>query len=155
MRVLIDQPAGWRVDRKDDWTLFSSTDKKLHAMATPLSTPSGFDPRTVFERDIAPGLRVEYLGVEEAKHTRTGWAMTLTTLRLVDASGEERERRIGALYNMLMYVGAVVVRVTGAPSNVVFDERRDEIIALVTSARPHLWSSTSPACLAELFMEDP
>ncbi|MFN0246648.1 MAG: hypothetical protein ACKV2T_07050 [Kofleriaceae bacterium] len=155
MRVLLDQPEGWRVDRKDDWTLFSSPDKKLHAMATPLSTPSGLDPRKVFERDVAPGLRVEYLGADETKHTRSGWAMTVTNLRIVDANGEERERRVGALYHMLMYVGAVVVRVTGTPSSTVIVERGNEIAALLASARPHLWSSTSPSCVAELFVEDP
>jgi hypothetical protein len=152
MRVLIDQPDGWRMDRDGDWTLVTSPDQQLRVLAAPLATPSGTNPRPIFERDIPLGLRVEYLGYEEKKHTRTGWEVTLTTFRLVDASNEERERRIGAVYRMLMYIGVVVVC---APSAAVLESNSAAITAILASARPHLWSATKPACLAELFMEDP
>ena len=138
--------------RDGDWTLVTSPEQTVRVLLTPLVSPSGVDPRHMFERDVPADCRVEYLSFDERQRTRSGWAMAVTTLRVLDAQGAERERRLAAVVMMLTYLGAIVARV---PSDEVLQRERERLIALFASARPHLWSK-EPACIAELFtMEEP
>jgi len=138
--------------RDGDWTLVSSPDDSVRVLLTPLVGPAGVDPRQMFERDVPAECRVEYLSFEERQHTRSGWAMALTTLRVLDAKGVERERRVAAVLSMLTYIGAIVARL---PNEAALERDREQLLALFASARPHLWSK-EPACVAELFsMEEP
>jgi hypothetical protein len=152
MRVIVDEPEGWRTMRDGDWTLVSSPDQNVRVLLTPLVGPAGVDPRQMFERDVPPDCRVEYVAFDERQRTRSGWAMAVTTLRVLDAQGVERERRLAAVVMMLTYLGAIVARL---PSEAVLEREREGLLALFASARPRLWSK-EPACVAELFtMEEP
>jgi hypothetical protein len=99
----------------------------------------------VLLHDADRALEIRRAPVERAT-TATGWPMTLQLVTL-HASGELREIRLLATYELLVLAGYVLVRVTNARR---FDEHRQQIVQLLASARPELADDT-PAAISELW----
>ena len=150
MRLVLDAPAGWRIDSSGTWTLLTSPDNQVRVEISPLFAPGQLDPRGVFERGVAPPASVEYVQLLEDVTTRDGWPLKLATLRVVEGTAE-REWRIGGAYTMVAWVGAVVARVKTRAS---YDAHRVTLLDLLGSARPHL-RGDEPVCLAELYLGEP
>jgi len=150
MRLIFRVPAGWTAGRDGDRVTVAHGAFGTRLVGAPLIA-KGADPRPLFERDLPAGATVEYLQILDPLETDDGWRMKLVTLEVRDPAGTRLEIRIGAVYEMLYYVGAAVAHVPPAAA----DEDRPVVVGMLQSARPHLWPD-DPVCVAELWsMEAP
>jgi hypothetical protein len=150
MRLMFRVPEGWTARRDGDWVTIERGAFGTRVVAAPL-TGKGADPRPLFERDLPPGSTVEYLQILDPLETDDGWRMKLVTLEVKGPGGARLEIRIGAVYEMLYYVGTAIARIAPAAA----EADRAAVVELLQSARPHLWPD-DPVSIAELWsMEDP
>lgn len=73
--------------------------------------------------------------------------MVVRSLRVIDRDNCTVELRVGAVYQMLAYMGAIVARLSDDDA---YQRERATIDTILASARPHLWSH-EPACFAQWF----
>ena len=150
MRLLLRVPDGWTARRDGDWVTVQRGAFGARVVAAPLAG-KGLDPRTLIERDLPPGATVEYVQVLDPLETRDGWRMKLVTLEVRGPGGARLEVRIAAVYDLLYYAGVAVAHIPPTSA----DDDRPDVLAILASARPHLWPA-EPVCIAELWsMEDP
>lgn len=149
MKLLVDTPPDWRVERSGTWTILISPHRKVRVEVSPLFGPSGFDPRVHFEHGVVAPRKIEAVQLLDEMTTRDGWPMKMVTMRVLQ-NGEEGEWRLGAAYTMAPWVGLAVAR---AKSREHYDAARPALLEILGSARPHLWGD-EPVCLAELYFPE-
>jgi hypothetical protein len=79
--------------------------------------------------------------------TTTGWPVTLYHVTAHDETGAVRERRMLAIYDIVVLAGIVRVR---SSSETRFAAHRERILELLASARANL-EGEEPAAIAELW----
>jgi hypothetical protein len=157
MRLSFELPDGWTPrhrrapgsppDAPADAVLISHATDDVLIAVTPLLPKSGFQPLPILEEGRPPASEVQVIQLLEHARTRDGWPMRLATYRFVGEDGAPLETRLAATYEMIHFAAAAVARATDGAA---YERRRQEVLAIFTSVRPHLWGA-EPVTIAELW----
>ncbi len=146
MKLTIDIPHGWTTTLDRGWTTSVSFDRTLRLVVAPLIEREHADLRRVLARAVPPGARIEEVSRQSGVHSHAGWEMSVITVRVVDGTGTELERRRVAVYQVLWLVGAVMIVGRGED----LERERELLENLLPSGRP-LLSTQEPSCVSDWF----
>lgn len=131
--------------------MVASPGEVLQIEARRLAGKSGYQPQPLLERDPPANARIEYVQFLDLA-TRDGWKMQLVTYQFLADDGRVLELRLGAVYEMHYYAGVAIARTRDAAA---YHSLRAEVLAVLTSARPHLFGP-EPVTIEELWsLESP
>jgi hypothetical protein len=152
MRLSIRPRPGWSVHSRVSGDVVVTHERgDVRIEVTPIVGKSQLDALQFLAREAPPHRHMEILSAED-RETDDGWPMKQVTLRFVGLGGEAVETRVGAVYDIVCFAAAAIARGADGPG---LAWARTEILAILSSARPHLWGD-EPMTVAELgLLEDP
>jgi hypothetical protein len=148
MRITFEVPASWQVTTKPGrvtYTVEPGVSVDVPPLA-PLPEDLWWWSQTAAERDVPKGATQVKITNRDDRKTAVGWPIAMYESVALDANEKVIESRIHIVFAMLDY-GAIAVAYAGSVEKLA--ARRDEILAMIDSARPD-WGYPADASLTAL-----
>jgi len=148
MKITFEVPASWQVKTTPErvtYTVAPGVSLDVPPLA-PLPEDLWWWSQTCAERDLPKGATAAKITNRDDRKTAVGWPIAMYESVALDASEKVLEARIHIVFAMLDY-GTIAVAYSGSIDKLA--ARRDEILAVIDTARPD-WGFPADASLTAL-----